>query len=74
VEEELVYRIRCLFCKRDHVSPYFDEIEEEILACRDRAPDWQRGDLAGFKDPGMRPVSPETEARAGVDTVGAYWG
>lgn len=67
----LIYRVKCLFCAREHVSPYFDQIEEEILACRDRAPEWKRGSLAAFEDPVMRPVSVEMEARAGLDVVEA---
>lgn len=48
------YTVRCIFCKREHLSEFFDEIEEQILACRDRAPDWQRGRLATW--PGPDPV------------------
>lgn len=62
-----LYEIRCLFCKRIHRSPFFDEIEDEILRCRDEAPHWQKGNLDEFEDRGIPPVSPETEARAGLD-------
>ncbi len=44
-----MYEVRCFFCKRVHASEFFDEIEEQILACRDQAPGWQKGTVDGLR-------------------------
>ena len=63
-----MYEIRCIFCKRIHRSEFFDEIEEEILSCRDRAPEWQKGRLDTYEDPHLKPISPESTAYAAEST------
>ena len=40
------YEVHCIFCRRTHRSEFFDEIEDGILACRETAPEWKRGDMA----------------------------
>jgi len=55
------YTVRCAFCKREHVSEFFDDIQEEILACRDRAPKWQRGDLEAVQPETIRTVDQEVD-------------
>lgn len=60
------YKVRCIFCRRDHESEYWDDLEAEILRCRDEAPSWKRGDLPSFREPLVRPISPETSARIAV--------
>lgn len=47
-----LFVVRCLFCKREHRSFYWDELEAGIMACRDQAPEWQKGLLADFPDDG----------------------
>lgn len=59
-----MYEIRCIFCKRMHRSEFFDEIEEQILECRNTAPEWQKGLLVTFKDPHLTPTSPEIASMA----------
>jgi hypothetical protein len=61
-----MYEVRCIFCRETHRSEFFDEIEEQILACRDAAPEWKRGSLQSYKDPGMKPISTETAVYAEV--------
>lgn len=75
VHSQLDYEIRCIFCKSIHKGPYFDVIEEEIMRCRETAAEWQKGLLDNWEQPDVRPVSPETEARAGLDGVasGEYY-
>lgn len=60
-----LYEIRCIYCKRIHRSPYFDEVEERILACRDEAPEWQKGRLETWEDPNNRPITVESVALCG---------
>ncbi len=47
----------CPFCSRTHRSPYIDELEEAVLACRDKLPLEDRGSLDGWEDLGRWPVS-----------------
>ena len=37
--------VPCPFCDRMHAGEYIDEIDREIMACRDRASALKRGDL-----------------------------
>ena len=60
------YEVRCIFCKSLHRSEWFDEIEEGILACRDRAADWQRGLLKDFPND-TAPVKLEASVRAAIE-------
>lgn len=39
------YCVRCIFCAREHWSDFWDELDEQVLRCRDGAPNWRRGDL-----------------------------
>ena len=63
--EALLYEIRCIFCKRIHRSFFFDEIEEQILACRDRAAEWQKGRLDTWENPTITPITVESAALCG---------
>ena len=47
----------CPFCGRTHRSPYVDELEEDVMACRAKAPPWDRGSLDAWEDLGCWPVS-----------------
>ena len=60
------YEVRCIFCKSLHRSEWFDEIEESILACRDRAADWQRGLLKDFPND-TAPVKLEASVQAAIE-------
>src|SRR3972149_10249780 len=60
------YEVRCIFCKSLHRSEWFDESEEAILACRDRAADWQRGLLKDFPND-TAPVKLEASVRAAIE-------
>lgn len=60
--ELIRYKVRCVFCRREHESEYWDDLDAEILRCRDEAPAWKRGDLESYEDPLLRPISPETSA------------
>jgi hypothetical protein len=40
----------CIFCRRPHESEFFDEIEEQILRCRDAAPEHEKGLLRDCPD------------------------
>lgn len=51
----IVYEIRCIFCKHIHRSEFFDEVEDGILECRDRAEEWRKGRLATWHDPMLLP-------------------
>lgn len=59
------YKVRCIFCGRDHASEYWDDLDAQILRCRDAAPYWKRGDLASHKDLSTRAITPETCALRG---------
>ncbi len=54
----------CPFCGRAHRSPYVDELEEAVLACRAKNAPEDRGSLDEWKDLGRWPVS-EIEAFSG---------
>ncbi len=54
----------CPFCKRTHRSPYVDELEEAVMACRDKAPLEDRGILEEWEDFGTWAMS-EIEAFSG---------
>jgi hypothetical protein len=62
------YEIRCIFCKTIHRSEFFDEIEESILLCRDRASDWQRGLLKDFPYD-TAPVKLEASVQAAIEAA-----
>lgn len=47
----LMYEVRCVWCKEVHRSEFYDEIEDGILLCRDRSPEWAKGTLAKWTDP-----------------------
>lgn len=40
--------IFCPFCDRMHTGEFLDEIDEQIMACRDKASVERRGDVAAF--------------------------
>ena len=61
---EILMARDCPFCKRTHRSPYVDELEEAVMACRERVRPDDRGSLETWEDPGSWPVS-EIEAFAG---------
>lgn len=41
-------RARCIFCERDHEAEYYDELDKQFMACRDRVSPRKRGDLAAY--------------------------
>lgn len=50
----------CIFCRGTHVSPYVEELEEMVLACRDRCHDAaRRGDLCAWEGRDTIPTLPE---------------
>ena len=59
--EGLMFR-ECPFCGATHCSPYVDELEAMVLACRDRAAPDRRGTLAAWGDRETLPARPEMEA------------
>ena len=61
--ELLMYR-ECPFCGATHSSPYIDELEGIVMACRDRAAPDRRGTLASWGERETLPVRPEIEAFA----------
>lgn len=42
-------RIPCPFCDRVHTGEYWDEVDEQVMDCRDRVSPKKRGDLLAFK-------------------------
>ena len=62
--ENLLMIWDCPFCRRTHQSPYVDELEEAVLACRAKTAPEDRGSLDEWKDLGRWPVS-EIEAFSG---------
>ena len=62
--ENLMMSRDCPFCGRTHQSPYVDELEESVLACRDKALPKDRGSLDGWEDFGAWSIS-EIEAFSG---------
>lgn len=41
-------RVGCPFCDRMHEGEFEDEVDEQIMACRDRVSPRKRGDLAAY--------------------------
>lgn len=62
--ELLIYYRECPFCGVTHSSPYVDELEGIVMACRERAAPDKRGTLAAWGDRETLPVRPEIEAFA----------
>lgn len=44
-----MYEVRCIFCGRDHRSEFYDELEEQILACREEATAAAKGLLRDYR-------------------------
>jgi hypothetical protein len=59
---ELLMVRECPFCGFAHSSPYVDELEAAVLACREQAPPDQRGTLKTWGDRETSPTRPEIEA------------
>jgi hypothetical protein len=57
----LMFR-ECPFCGNLHRSPYVDELEASVMACRDRVAPEARGSLEEWHDRDTIPVRPEVEA------------
>lgn len=45
-----MFTVRCYYCKREHLSEFWDELEDGLLKCRDEAPHWQKGLLSEFEE------------------------
>ena len=58
---ELLMLRECPFCGYTHSSPYADELEEMVLACREHASPEQRGSLEAWEDRDTTPIRPEIE-------------
>ena len=43
-----IIRIPCPFCDRMHTGEFWDEVDEQVMACRDRVSPRKRGDLAAY--------------------------
>jgi hypothetical protein len=52
----------CPFCGTTHRSPFVDELETVVLACRERARPEDRGSLDAWVGHDTLPVRSETEA------------
>ncbi len=52
----------CPFCMGIHKSPYADELEAEVMACREKVSPTLRGSLEAWGDRETIPVPPEVEA------------
>src|SRR3989344_330638 len=59
----VMYR-ECPFCGATHCSPYVDELEGIVKACRDRAAPNRKSTLASWGDRDTLPIRPEIEAYA----------
>jgi len=60
------YLVSCPFCAQVHRSEFFDDIEEGIMACRDRFSE-RRQDLSTFKRENMTiRVEPREREEYGV--------
>jgi len=57
----VMYR-ECPFCGETHSSSFIDELEEIVLACRERVMPEQRGTLDAWGERETLPVRPEIEA------------
>ncbi len=55
----------CPFCRRTHKSPYVDELERAVLACREKAALEDRGSLEAWEGRDTFPVLCEIEAFCG---------
>lgn len=55
----------CPFCGRTHRSPYADELEAAVMACRERAAPEDRGSLEAWQGRDTSPVLCEIEAFCG---------
>jgi hypothetical protein len=42
-------RIPCPFCDRMHSGEFWDEVDEQVMACRDQVSPRKRGDLIAFE-------------------------
>ncbi len=60
--ESLVMYRECPFCGRRHRSPYVDELEAAVMACRDRLTPKYRGSLEAWDMRDTLPIPPEVEA------------
>ncbi len=55
----------CPFCGGVHSSPYVDELEAAVMACRERAAPTERGSVDAWKDLDTWPVPADVEAFCG---------
>lgn len=56
VASALPLRVDCPFCQLTHVSPFIDELEEQVMACRAAAHPDKRGTLEAWGDQNTIPV------------------
>jgi hypothetical protein len=57
------YFVLCMFCGESQRSEYWDEVEEHIMECREKASPEKRGELA-VSDMETSPIRCETEMQA----------
>ena len=57
------YFVLCMFCGDSQRSEYWDEVEEHIMKCREKASPEKRGEL-GATDMETLPIRCETEVQA----------
>lgn len=54
------YRVDCPFCHMPHEGPYADEIQAQVMACRERVAPHHQGRLEDWDFSTMpRPCTPE---------------
>ncbi len=63
-DPEILMSRECPFCNRTHRSPYVDELEEAVMACREKVSPEDRGLLDAWEDLGRWPIS-ELESFSG---------
>ena len=59
---DVIMSRECPFCGSLHVSPYVDELEALVMACREKVAPDRRGTLDAWGDRDTLPVRPEAEA------------
>lgn len=62
VVPEITMSRECPFCGSLHESPYVDELEAAVMACREKTTPDRRGTLEAWGDRETLPVRPEAEA------------
>lgn len=47
---QVEYSVQCFFCGSVHTSQFWDEIDETIMKCRERASQRDRGEIGDWVD------------------------